>query len=168
MIQGLRIAGATTIVAVDPVQDKHAVAKRFGATHAVTPDEVEGIKHELTASQGFDYAFDVVGAPATIRAGWDHARRGGSVIVVGAGRADAMVEFSAQELFLHDKKILGSLYGSTHVERDTAAMIRFWRAGLLDLDGMISRRIDFGDLNGGLDVLRAGGGDVIRQVVTLE
>ncbi|MCP2253381.1 S-(hydroxymethyl)glutathione dehydrogenase / alcohol dehydrogenase [Prauserella aidingensis] len=166
VIQGLRIAGATTIVAVDPVTAKHDVATRFGATHAVTPDRVEETKHARTASQGFDHAFDVVGAPATIRSGWDHVRRGGSVVVVGAGKADAMVEFSAQELFLHDKKILGSLYGSAHVERDTAAMLRFWRAGMLDLDGMISRRIAFDDLNAGLDTLRAGSGDVIRQVVT--
>lgn len=167
VIQGLRIAGATTIVAVDPVEAKHDAAKRFGATHAVTPEQLEDTK-QLTASQGFDYAFDVVGAPTTIRAGFDQVRRGGSVVVVGAGKADAMVEFSAQELFLHDKKILGSFYGSARVQRDTAAMIRFWRSGMLDLDGMISRRVPFGDLNDGLDVLRGNSGDVIRQVVTLE
>ncbi|MFC4001962.1 Zn-dependent alcohol dehydrogenase [Prauserella oleivorans] len=168
VIQGARIAGATTIVAVDPVEAKHDVARRFGATHATTPDGVEELKQQLTAAQGFDYAFDVVGSPGTIRAGWDHVRRGGSVIVVGAGKADAMVQFSAQELFLHDKKILGSLYGSAHIQRDTAAMLRFWRAGMLDLDGMISKRIGFDDLNAGLDVLRSGSSDVIRQVVSFD
>ncbi|HWD03864.1 MAG TPA: alcohol dehydrogenase catalytic domain-containing protein [Amycolatopsis sp.] len=167
VIQGARIAGAATIVAVDPVEAKHSVAKCFGATHAVTPEHLDQLKGELTAGEGFDYAFDVVGAPATIRAGWDAARRGGAVVVVGAGRGDAMVSFSAQELFLHDKKILGSFYGSAHVHRDTATMLRFWRAGLLDLDGMISRRLTFADLNDGLDLLREGSTDVIRQVVTL-
>ena len=104
---------------------------------------------------------------ATIRSAWDQTRRGGSVIIVGAGKGDAMVQFSAQELFLHDKKILGSFYGSSHVHRDTGRMLKFWSAGLLDLDGMISRRLGFNDINDGLGVLREGSTDVIRQVVTL-
>jgi S-(hydroxymethyl)glutathione dehydrogenase/alcohol dehydrogenase len=75
-----------------------------------------------------------------------------------------MVQFSA---LLHDKKILGSFYGSSHVHRDTGRMLKFWRAGLLDLDGMISRRLGFNDINDGLGVLREGSTDDIRQVVTL-
>ncbi|PXY24964.1 Zn-dependent alcohol dehydrogenase [Prauserella sp. PE36] len=167
VLQGARIAGATTIVAVDPVEAKHDVARRFGATHATTPEGLAELKESLTGAEGFDHAFDVVGLPATIRSAWDNARRGGSVIIVGAGKADAMVQFSAQELFLHDKKILGSFYGSAHVHRDTARMLKFWRAGLLDLDGMISRRLGFSEINDGLGVLRQGTSDVIRQVVTL-
>ncbi|ASR37463.1 Zn-dependent alcohol dehydrogenase [Prauserella marina] len=168
VIQGARLAGASTIVAVDPVEAKHDIARRFGATHATTPDGLADVKAATTGGEGFDYAFDVVGIPATIRSGWDNARRGGSVVVVGAGKADAMVEFSAQELFLHDKKILGSFYGSAKVHRDTATMLRFWRAGLLDLEGMISRRIGFDEINDGLGVLKEGSSDVIRQVVTIE
>ncbi|MDT7728960.1 MAG: S-(hydroxymethyl)glutathione dehydrogenase / alcohol dehydrogenase [Actinomycetota bacterium] len=168
VIQGARLAGAATIVAVDPVEAKHDIAKRFGATHATTPAGLEEIKQQVTNFEGFDYAFDVVGLPATIRSAWDNARRGGSLIVVGAGKGDAMVQFSAQELFLHDKKILGSFYGSSHVHRDTARMLKFWRAGLLDLDGMISRRLRFDEINDGLGVLRSGSTDVIRQVVTIE
>jgi S-(hydroxymethyl)glutathione dehydrogenase/alcohol dehydrogenase len=166
VIQGARLAGATTIVAVDPVAGKHDIAKRFGATHATTPGGLDELK-QTVAMEGFDYAFDVVGLPATIRSAWDNARRGGSVVIVGAGKGDAMVQFSAQELFLHDKKILGSFYGSSHVHRDTARMLSFWRAGLLDLDGMISRKLAFDDINDGLAVLREGSTDVIRQVVTI-
>ena len=42
VIQGARLAGAAQIVAVDPLVDKHETAKHFGATHAVTPDELAG------------------------------------------------------------------------------------------------------------------------------
>ncbi|MFD8497227.1 zinc-binding dehydrogenase [Amycolatopsis sp. NPDC059657] len=168
VIQGARIAGAGVIVAVDPVEAKHGNARRFGATHATTPEGLDEIRQQVTGFEGFDYAFDVVGHPPTIRSAWDSVRRGGSVVIVGAGRGDAMVEFNAQELFLHDKKILGSFYGSSQVHRDTGRMLKLWRAGLLDLDGMISRRIGFEDINNALGVLRQGGTDVIRQVVTLK
>jgi S-(hydroxymethyl)glutathione dehydrogenase / alcohol dehydrogenase len=168
VIQGARLAGATTIVAVDPVTGKHEMAKRFGATHATTPEGLAELNQTLTNNMGFDYAFDVVGAPATIRSAWDVSRRGGTVVVVGAGRADAMVQFSAQELFLHDKTIKGSFYGSANVRRDYGRLLDFWRAGRLDLEGMISKRLTLDEVNDGLAVLREGGSDLIRQIITLD
>jgi S-(hydroxymethyl)glutathione dehydrogenase/alcohol dehydrogenase len=165
VIQGARLAGAAQIVAVDPIVDKHETAKRFGATHAVTPEQLAETNATLTANQGWDYAFDVVGAPPTIRSAWDNARRGGTVVVVGAGRGDAPVEFSAQELFLHDKRLLGSFYGGANVHRDYPLLLSLWRAGRLDLDAMISKRITLDEINDGLQALRAGGTS-IRQIVT--
>ncbi|MBP2324256.1 S-(hydroxymethyl)glutathione dehydrogenase/alcohol dehydrogenase [Kibdelosporangium banguiense] len=164
-IQGARLAGASTIVAVDPIAEKHDVAKRFGATHATTPEGLQELNAQLTGSEGFDYAFDVVGIPATIRSAYDIARRGGTVVVVGAGRGDAMVQFSAQELFLHEKRILGSFYGSANVRRDYPRLLSLWKAGRLDIEGMISRRIKLAEINDGLQAMR-GGGNMIRQVVT--
>jgi S-(hydroxymethyl)glutathione dehydrogenase / alcohol dehydrogenase len=165
VIQGARLAGASQIIAVDPVPDKHDAAKRFGATHATTPERLAALNQELAGSMGFDYTFDVVGIPATIRSAWDNARRGGTVVVVGAGRADAMVEFSAQELFLHDKRLLGSFYGGANVRRDYQRLLELWRSGRLDLEGMISKRITLDEINDGLDALRGPGG-LIRQIVT--
>lgn len=165
-IQGARLAGAATIVAVDPIVGKHEQAKHFGATHATTPEGLQELNGQLTASEGFDYAFDVVGLPVTIRSAFDIARRGGTVVVVGAGRGDAMVQFSAQELFLHEKRILGSFYGSADVRRDYHRMLALWQAGRLDLAGMISRRIKLTDINDGLQALRAG--NLIRQVVLFD
>lgn len=165
VIQGARLAGASQIVAVDPNVDKHETAKHFGATHAVTPDELAGLHASLTESQGWDYTFDVVAAPATVRSAWDNARRGGTVVVVGAGRGDAMVQFSAQELFLHDKRLLGSFYGGADVRRDYPRLLSLWRAGRLDLDSMISKRITLDEINDGLQALKDGA-NVIRQIVT--
>jgi S-(hydroxymethyl)glutathione dehydrogenase/alcohol dehydrogenase len=88
-------------------------------------------------------------------------------VVVGAGRGDAMVQFSAQELFLHEKRILGSFYGSADVRRDYHRMLALWAAGRLDIESMISRRITLPDINEGLQALR-GGGTLIRQVVTFD
>lgn len=166
-IQGARVAGASMIVAVDPIVEKHELAKHFGATHATTPEGLQELNAQLTGSEGFDYAFDVVGLPVTIRSAFDIARRGGTVVIVGAGRGDAMVQFSAQELFLHEKRILGSFYGSADVRRDYHRMLALWAAGRLDIESMISRRITLPDINEGLQALR-GGGTLIRQVVTFD
>jgi S-(hydroxymethyl)glutathione dehydrogenase/alcohol dehydrogenase len=166
IIQGARLAGASMIVAVDPLTEKHEIAKRFGATHATTPDGLPDLNAELTANMGFDYAFDAVGSPVTIRSSYDFARRGGTAVIVGAGRLEQKVEFSAQELFMHEKKILGSFYGSGNVHREFIRLLELWKAGRLDIEGMISRRIGLADINDGLRALR--GGSVIRQVVTFD
>jgi len=162
-IQGARLSGATTIVAVDTVAAKHEIARRFGATHAVTPDGLSDLSTEVTAGEGFDYAFDVVAIPQTLRSAWTAARRGGAVVVVGAGRVEHQVEFSPFELLFEGKRILSSLYGSADAPRDYARLLNLWRAGRLDLEGMISHRIPLDNVGDALDAL--GRGDVIRQVV---
>ena len=162
-IQGARLSGAAVIVGVDPVEGKHEVARRFGATHAVHPDQLGELSAELTGGEGFDYAFEVVGAPATIRTAWSAARRGGTVVIVGAGRADQQVEFTPFELLFDGKKMLASLYGTADVRRDYARLLGLWRAGRLDLEGMITHRLKLDDLDQGLAAL--GHCDVIRQVI---
>jgi len=162
-VQGARLAGAAVIVAVDTVPAKLEVARRFGATHAVAPDELSDLSVELTGGEGFDYAFDVVAVPPTLRAAWAAARRGGTVVVVGAGRADHQVEFSPFELLFEGKRIVPSLYGSGDPPRDFGRLLSLWRAGRLDIEGMVSRRLRLDQLGDALATL--GAGDVIRQVI---
>jgi S-(hydroxymethyl)glutathione dehydrogenase/alcohol dehydrogenase len=162
-IQGARLSGAAVIVGVDTVPSKHEATRRFGATHAVHPDQLAGLSAELTGGEGFDYAFEVVGTPQTIRAAWTAARRGGTVVIVGAGRPDQQVEFTPFELLFDGKKMLGSLYGSADVRRDYARLLSLWRAGRLDLEGMITQRLKLDDIDHALGAL--GHGDVIRQVI---
>ncbi|RZU53723.1 S-(hydroxymethyl)glutathione dehydrogenase/alcohol dehydrogenase [Krasilnikovia cinnamomea] len=162
-IQGARLAGAAVIVAVDTVAAKHDLARRFGATHAVTPDGLSDLSAELTDGEGVDYAFDVVAVPATLRTAWTAVRRGGTVVVVGAGRAEHHVEFSPFELLFEGKRIIPSLYGSADPPRDFGRLLALWRAGRLDLEGMVSHRLRLDQLDDALAAL--GRGDVIRQVI---
>jgi S-(hydroxymethyl)glutathione dehydrogenase/alcohol dehydrogenase len=163
VIQGCRIAGAATIVAVDLNPEKLEAAKRFGATHGATPDGLAEVSAEVTGGAGFDYAFEAIGLPVTMRAAYDAARRGGEVIIVGAGRSDAMVEFNAFELFFQEKVIRGSVYGSADVRSDFHRWLRLWKAGKLDLEGMITRRSDIHGINDAIEMLRKG--EAIRTVI---
>jgi len=165
IIQGARVAGAAEIVAVDLVSSKLDDAKRFGATHAVAPDGLDALKNQITGGQGFDYAFEAIGIPLTIRATYDAVRRGGVATVVGMGRNDAMVEFNAFELFFSEKTLRGTVYGSADVRKDFARIIRLWRAGRLDLEGMISQRLGLKEINKGFEDMKAG--TVIRSVVQI-
>jgi S-(hydroxymethyl)glutathione dehydrogenase / alcohol dehydrogenase len=164
VIQGCRMAGASIIVAVDLNDEKLETAKRFGATHACKPDDLAAVQGEVTgAAGGFDFAFEAIGFPQTVRAAYDAARRGGVVTVVGVGGFDKMVEFNMFELFFNEKTIHGSYYGSADVRSDFNRLLRLWKTGRLDLDGMISQRIKIDDVNDAIAKMLRG--ETIRSVI---
>ena len=164
VIQGARIAGATTIVAVDLNEEKQESAKRFGATHGCSPDALDALKGELTGGNGFDHAFEAIGLPVTMRAAYDAARRGGEVIIVGVGNASQTVEFNAFELFFDEKQLKGSVYGSADVRSEFHRLLRLWKAGRLDLESMITKRCGIDGVNDAIDELRRG--EAIRTVIS--
>lgn len=113
IIQAARAAGARMVVAVDPVPAKRELAVHLGASVAIDPAELAETTEKITENEGFDVAFEAVGAPATIRAVYDSTRRGGTTVIVGVGARDAMVEFSAYELYGSGKRLIGSVFGSS-------------------------------------------------------
>jgi S-(hydroxymethyl)glutathione dehydrogenase/alcohol dehydrogenase len=155
-IQGAKVKGAGTIVAVDPVAGRREAALRFGATEAVAPDGLADAKQRLTSGEGFDYVFEVVGRSATARAAYDATRRGGTLCIVGAGALDDNLQLNMFELFFDEKRILPSLYGGGDVQRSYERTIALWRAGRIDLAGLITHRVQLGEINEALDQMRTG------------
>jgi len=145
VIQGARIAGADRIIAVDLADNKLEMAKEFGATDLVNAanDPVAKIQ-ELTGGIGADYAFEAIGKSAAIEQTYQAARRGGMVIIVGAGSLVDMVSFSAMMLFAEAKTIKGCMYGSVNPRVDFPKWLDLYRRRKLDLDRMVTRtyRID--------------------------
>lgn len=167
IVQGARWAGAETVVAVDLNDEKRALAKDVGATHTLDgDDDVEAAVRELTAGRGVDHAFEAIGRSATIRTAYRITRRGGSTVVVGAGRHDDKVEFSALELFFQARSIVGCVYGSADVARDFPRILGLYASGELDLDRLITTRIPLDDVNAALDAMEAGEG--ARSVVVFD
>lgn len=162
-IQGARIAGAAEILAVDTMEGKLEQAKHFGATSVTTPDGFDDAKAKLTGGEGFDFALECIGNPATIRATYDAARNGGTAVIVGVGRMEQMVQFSAFELFYANKTLKGSMYGSANVRTFMPELLRLWKTGKLDLESMISRRIKLEEVNDAFRAMEAG--EVIRSVI---
>lgn len=162
-IQGARIAGAEVIVAIDLHEEKLAQARTFGATHVATPDQIEDVKNELTGGEGFDYAIECIGLAVTMRQAYDLVRRGGTACIVGVGPSDQYLQLNAFEQFFNGKTVVGSMYGSADVRTDFERFLGFYKDGQLDLEGMISRRLDLSDVNGALASL--GDANIIRQVI---
>jgi S-(hydroxymethyl)glutathione dehydrogenase/alcohol dehydrogenase len=165
VIQGARIAGASRIIAVDPVELKRKTAEQQGATDLVDPgagDPVAQVQ-ALTSGRGVDYAFEVIGLPETVVQAYSMARRGGTAIVVGMPRMDSQVTLPGFQLFYDEKKLLGCVYGSAQVKRDFQRLIGLIETGRLDVGSMVSARIGLDDVNDAFRAMEAG--EVIRSVI---
>ncbi|MER5253799.1 Zn-dependent alcohol dehydrogenase [Streptomyces sp. NPDC002855] len=155
-IQGARLKGAAQIIAVDPVASRREAALRFGATEAVAPDGLADAKQRVTAGEGFDYVFEVVGRSATARTAYETTRRGGTLVIVGAGAMDDNLQLNMFELFFDEKRILPSMYGGGDVLQSYERAIALWRAGRIDLESLITHRVPLSEINEALDQMRTG------------
>jgi S-(hydroxymethyl)glutathione dehydrogenase/alcohol dehydrogenase len=166
--QGARIAGAATIIVSDPVADRRENAKRFGATDVIDPASADVVAavQQLTNGVGVDYAFDAVGSGALTQTCMAAARNGGTTVMVGVGGITDTVTIAPPAFFtLTERKLIGSLLGSCNGRRDIPRLLALWRAGRLDLDGMITERRPLAEVNDAFDDMIEGRG--LRTVLTI-
>jgi S-(hydroxymethyl)glutathione dehydrogenase/alcohol dehydrogenase len=166
VIQGARIAGASRIFAVDPVELKRKTAEQLGATDLIDPAEGDPIQQvkDATSGRGTDYAFEVIGLPETILSAYNMARKGGEVIIVGMARFDAQFTLPAFGIFFEQKTVRGCKYGSAQVRRDFPRFVDLIETGRLNTSSMVSKTIKLEGVNDAFRAMEAG--EVIRSVIT--
>jgi len=162
-INAAKIAGAGTILAIDPVPEKRELALKLGATHAMDA-MAEGLAKDVLklTGGGVHYAIEAVGRPNTAELAWNILRRGGTATILGMIAPGGNVSLPGPT-FLTGKKIQGSLLGSTRFPIDMPRLVQMYLDGLLDLDTMVAERIRLEDVNDALDKLRKG--DSVRSVI---
>ncbi|MET7620685.1 Zn-dependent alcohol dehydrogenase [Streptomyces sp. NPDC005408] len=158
-LQSARIAGASTIIAVDVSEKKESLARGAGATeYVVASDTTAKEIRKLTGGQGADVAIECVGRAATIRTAWESTRRGGRTTVVGIGGKDQQVTFNALELFHWGRTLSGCVYGNSNPALDLPVLADHIRAGRLDVEGLVTDRIGLDGIAGAFDNMLAGKG----------
>ena len=163
IVQGARVAGARTILAVDPIAARRDFGLTFGASEAVPPEELAAARKRLTGGFGFDYAFEAVGRPATLRAAYDAARPGGTVCLVGLGAPTDVPDLSMAELVLGEKRILPSFYGGDDPRRTFATVIDLWRSGRVDLAAMATHHVPLARVNEAVQQMHTG--EALRTII---
>jgi S-(hydroxymethyl)glutathione dehydrogenase/alcohol dehydrogenase len=165
VIQGLVLAGASRIVAIDTNPKKEALAIQFGATHFVDASAVdtsEGVRAILPA--GVDYAFECVGHPALIRTAIDLLDWAGTCVIIGVPPAGTEASFNVSSMYL-DKTIMGLRYGSARPQNDFPMIAELYLAGRIKLDELVTRTYPLDDVRRAIDDMHHG--DLARGVLVL-
>jgi S-(hydroxymethyl)glutathione dehydrogenase / alcohol dehydrogenase len=163
VIQGARIAGATTIVALDTNPRKLDLAARLGATHTADPTAA-GIRLAVDAivPGGVDVGFEVVGAPALVAETFTATRPGGTTVMVGSPPAGSTIPIDGRALF-SERKLLGCTGGSNVPARDIPRIVALYEDGALDLEALVTRRRPLAEF--AVAVADAERGEVARTVL---
>src|SRR5919109_4551148 len=156
VIQGARIAGAERIIAIDTLEAKLAMAKRFGATDVLlaTDDPVKALK-KLTGG-GPDYAFECVGSGELAASAYRAIRRGGLAVVVGVAKPSDSTSLRTMTLPFEEKTITGSYFGSCVPRVDFPRMLALYLKGELKLEELITRRYPIAEAPQAFADLQAG------------
>jgi S-(hydroxymethyl)glutathione dehydrogenase/alcohol dehydrogenase len=160
-VQGAAIAGAATVVAVDPVPFKREMAQRFGATHAFEGiAEATEFVHSITNGQGADSAICTMDGPTgdDVAAAFDAISKGGTVVVTGMAshHTPPGIPISLLMLAGMEKRIQGCLFGMCSPAVDILRQIDLYRAGRLKLDELVTRRYALEEINDAVTDLLEG------------
>jgi (R,R)-butanediol dehydrogenase/meso-butanediol dehydrogenase/diacetyl reductase len=133
-LQVARRAGAETVVVVDRVAKRRALAIQLGATIAVAPGEAEQATLDLTAGVGLDATLEVAGNARAAAAAIALSRRGGRTVLLGV--YDDTVPISMLDMLLGEREIVASLSHTFH--EDFTEAVRLIGAGEVQVAPLIT------------------------------
>jgi len=165
--QAAQMVSAYPVVAIDVMDSKLEMAKRFGATHCInsktTPD-VDRTVRDIVGAQGADVLIETTGIARVIEQAYGLAQPKGKTILVGVPRKGDNI--SIYSLPLHFKKILtGSEGGDAEPHNDIPRYVRLVQAGKFKLDGLITHEFTLEKINEAIQLVRAG--EAGRVLVTM-
>lgn len=157
-IQAARLAGAATIVAVEPIAERRELALRFGATHVVDPAagdpvaaviQITGDKGGMLQGGGVDFAFEAAASAEAILQAWQVTRSGGHVVLcsVTEDMMTATVTFPALQLAVAGKTIHSCQGGGISQRRDIPWIVGMIERGDIDAKGMLERSYRLNELD---------------------
>jgi S-(hydroxymethyl)glutathione dehydrogenase/alcohol dehydrogenase len=169
VVQGAKLAGATTIIGVDLKDNKLDFAKHMGATHSINATKSNNLIEEirdLTGGLGVDYAFDAIGSQATALQVVDAIAPGGHAVFIGMPKVEETAPINAFQMVFREKMVTGAYYGSVHPATDLPVLADMAMAGSLKMDDLISRTYKFDQINEGFELLERG--EVARGVILVD
>jgi S-(hydroxymethyl)glutathione dehydrogenase/alcohol dehydrogenase len=156
VVQGARLAKASSIVAVDANPAKEALARRVGATDVVIAtgdDAVTGVLDLLPS--GVDHAFVCIGIPELVPLAVAMLDWGGQCVVVGFPGPGVTAAVPLQAMY-DDKAILACRFGTTDPPVDIPVLAAAHLAGELLLDELVTSTRPLGEVADAFADMAAG------------
>lgn len=137
-VMAARVAGATTIIAIDIVDSRLELAKQLGATHVINSKNDDALQkiREITG-KGVDFALDSTGVTGVIRQAVLALRPRGTCGVVGASKPGANVELDILDFMQNCKRLRGIVEGDAVAEEFIPRLIELYLQGRFPFDKLI-------------------------------
>jgi aryl-alcohol dehydrogenase len=139
-VMAARLCGATTIVAVNRRTSRLALAAEFGATHVVSPTDVDPVEaiREVTGGRGVEFAFETTGDPAVLTTAVRSLDSLGTCAYVGTAPPGVTGGIPMLEAMTKGLTVRGVLQGDSTPSRTIPRLLDLHRRGLLPFDRLIT------------------------------
>jgi S-(hydroxymethyl)glutathione dehydrogenase/alcohol dehydrogenase len=167
VIQGLVLAKAERIIAIDLNPKKFEMAKLLGATDFINPSDqgrpVQEAIVDLTDG-GVDYSFECIGNVKTMRAALECCHKGwGESIIIGVAASGE--EISTRPFQLVTGRVWrGTAFGGVKGRSQLPGYVERYLSGEIKVDPMITHRFPLEEINQSFDLMHEG--KSIRSVIT--
>ena len=164
-IQGARVSGARTVIAVDIADNKLEAAKGFGATHGINSSKENVLERvmQLTDSRGADYVFVTVGAKGAFDSSYAMLAKGGSTVLVGMPASGVMSEIDPGTMAAYSQNVLGSKMGSARIQVDIPNLVDLYQQKRVKLDELITKTYPLEQINEAIAAVKRG--EALRNVI---
>ena len=140
LISVLKAAGASSVLAVEPLAHRREAASRYGADLVAEPDSAPGFVRQL-ADGGVDVAFEAAGTDQAVRLALESVRPGGRVVLAGIPGDDA-IAFQAS-MARRKGLTIAMVRRMNHVYPRAISLAA---RGVVDLGALVSRRAGLGEV----------------------
>ncbi|NDU76649.1 zinc-binding dehydrogenase [Actinomadura sp. DSM 109109] len=136
-VMAARIAGASTIVAVDLHQSRLDLARELGATHVLdgADDDIAGQIRAISGGEGVQYSFDTTAVPEVVSTAVASLRTTGVCGLVGVGASEYRLDAN---LLLMGRTVKGIIEGDAVPHTFIPLMIDMWRQGRFPFDRLVT------------------------------
>jgi len=166
VIQGARLAGASRIVAVDVLPEKLALAAELGATDTVDGSSGDSVAHVRELTDGVDYAFTAITAPAGLVDAVRMCAYAGTATLVGVPPPGRTLDLDPELDLFHPKVAIAVTHGGDTIPQlDFPVLAQAALDGRLDLDRFVTKTVSLDEAMDALEELHAPKG--VRTVVRL-
>jgi S-(hydroxymethyl)mycothiol dehydrogenase len=167
VIMGARLAGATTIIAVDIDPRKLEWAKEFGATHTINAREEDPVAQikAITGGNGVNYSFEAVGRPETLSQALFCRDLAGTCVLIGVPGPGPTLELPLQQFFDLGGSLRVSWYGDCLPTRDFPLLAAWYQQGQLNLDKVVTRLVSLDETEEAFAAMERG--ETLRSVIHL-
>jgi threonine dehydrogenase-like Zn-dependent dehydrogenase len=164
---GARLMGATTIIGVDSIPERFAMARRLGVDHTVDfkrEDPVKAIM-ALTDGRGVDVGIEALGTQATFESALRVLRPGGTLSSLGVYSSDLRIPLDAFAAGLGNTKIVTTLCpgGKERMRR----LMDVVASGRVDLRPMVTHRFKLDDIEAAYELFSHQRDGVLKVAITV-
>jgi 2-desacetyl-2-hydroxyethyl bacteriochlorophyllide A dehydrogenase len=162
MLQLARLAGAATVLLLEPVEEKRAIAKVLGAD--ITIDPIREDVRETLAKNGIDNldaVIECVGLKSTMRDAIEFAGKCSTVVLFGLTAPDCEIAIRPFDIFKKEVKITASYINPYTMSRAIAVLM----SRRVDVKSIIGRTLPLDEICGPFeDVQMRRNGKVIVKL----